>query len=212
MHDWLRSARTGQLDLPHDFSWLGLAQGAAFRAQQLASQADEKVHSVTTGVKDAHATYWLYWPDRTMGNPPIGWPDEAASALEWAKISLSVYDLLESRATAGDRDSYAQSAMNLRASLIARFGVVPEHQVLDVDRVVYWFFESLRISVQEAHGRASTYRNQGMNIDNIKELRKIRELRRIKNRLAVLRLLIDSGHLDPRAGLRAWLDIEEQLP
>lgn len=212
MHDWLRSARTGQLDLPHDFNWLGLAQGAAFRAQQLASQADEKVHSVTTGVKDAHATYWLYWPDRTLGNPPIGWPDEAASALEWAKISPSVYDLLESRATAGDRDSYVQSAMNLRASLIARFGVVPEHQVLDVDRIVYWFFDSLRISVQEAHGRASTYRNRGVNIDSIKELRKIRELRRIKNRLAVLRLLIDSGHLDPRAGLRAWLDIEEQLP
>jgi hypothetical protein len=38
------------------------------------------------------------------------------------------------------------------------------------------------------------------------------ELRRIKNRLNVVRPLIEGGHLEAEGELRAWLALQEQLP
>jgi hypothetical protein len=106
--------------------------------------------------------------------------------------------------------------MYLRANMIARLGDVPGHPVLDTSRVTDWFREGLPMPLGEAERAAAEWRERldagkvGEMTDA--EVEKVRRLRQVKNRLGVIRHLVERGGLTPDPELRAWLTLRERLP
>ena len=124
--------------------------------------------------------------------------------LDWARIATSVYDRLAWESDPADRESLVHSSMTLRAYMIPRLGSVAGDAVLDSEMVRQWFIESTRLTPEEAADRSERWRE--LEIDGI------RELRRIKNRLSVVKLLIDGGYFTDDILLNEWLSIAETLP
>ncbi len=127
--------------------------------------------------------------------------------LDWAEIAIYIYDQLARKVdSASRRESLMYSQMNLRAFLITRLGPRTGHPVLDPRPVVDWFSQALNMSVEEAKQEASHW----VDLD----IGRIRELRRIKNRLAPIKLLDDAKLLpaESRAALSPWLAMREMLP
>jgi hypothetical protein len=123
--------------------------------------------------------------------------------LTWAEVATSIYDRLAELAGESAGESFVISSMLLRAAMIAELGAIPGHPVLDIDRVIDWFLHSLKMSPDEAAKKAANWRN--CSIDEI------RELRRIKNRLNVVSVLVESGKFVP-IELNTWLSLQSRLP
>jgi len=135
--------------------------------------------------------------------------------LEWAAISTRTYEIIASLTTdAFQRDSALCSSMTLRACLIAQMGAVSGDPLLDKEIILHWFNAEQKLSLEEAKRRSTVWATpamrDGMSTDEIREL--IREPRMIKNRLSVIKLLADSGHLTADSDLMKWLQIRDQLP
>jgi len=127
--------------------------------------------------------------------------------LDWAKIAISIYDQLAKKVESkSQRESLMYSQMNLRAFLIARLGAVPGHPILDPQPIINWFFDSLTLTVEEASERAARWTDL--------EIERVRELRRIKNRLSPIKVLKEANMLphDSYSSLSSWLSIRSQLP
>ena len=174
----------------------------------------------------AEAKAWLADVDSGMQKLPekfnwLGFAEVAAlnahteSNLLWAEVAISVYERLaqEAKDKANDAsrdsaDSATISAMMLRAASIAKHGSISGDRVLDVNRIISWFWDSLTISRQEAATLAAKWTELS--------IEKIRELRQIKNRLGVISLLADSEKcVSPELQepeLQAWLSLRRQLP
>lgn len=167
---WLNRVWSGKEEVPEDFHWHGLAEGAASRA-----------------------------------NPFKGTPN-----LGWAVISAEVYKKLAYEIDPGSEESYLPSAMNLRASLIQKLGVVKEHPVLDPETIVRWFYDNLHISYEAAVERSAKWKESGPRSGL--SMADVLELNRIKHRLSYIKRLVESGHLDPDEEIAKWLEIRDQLP
>ncbi len=98
--------------------------------------------------------------------------DSSVINLSWAEVATSIYDYLGRRAGESAGESFLISSMLLRAAMIAECGAIPGHPVLDIDRVINWFFDSLKMSPNEAFEKAPNWRN--CNINEIRELRKVK--------------------------------------
>jgi hypothetical protein len=129
--------------------------------------------------------------------------DSPVLNLSWAEVATSTYDYL-AKLAGESGESFLISSMLLRAAMIAESGAILGHPVLDIDRVINWFFDGLKMSPDEAKQKATTWRNCSIN--------EIRELRKIKNRLKVISVLVDSGKLVPNVELTTWLSLQSQLP
>ncbi|KAF3885147.1 MULTISPECIES: hypothetical protein [Nostocales] len=132
---------------------------------------------------------------------------DTACALPWAEVATLTYDLLVSKVESDKQEPYMLSSMLLRAAMIERFDAIPGHPVLDLDRISHWFFDNLTMSPQEAQTKTLSC------WEDIKgSIKDMRELRRIKNRLNVLLVLVDSGKILPNEELKAWIYIRDILP
>jgi hypothetical protein len=89
--------------------------------------------------------------------------------LTWAEIAILIYDRLAELAGELAGESFLISSMLLRAGMIGELGAIPGHPVLDIDRVINWFFHSLKMSPDEATKKAASWRN--CSIEEIRELR-----------------------------------------
>lgn len=212
---WLKSVRTRLWAVPREFNWLGLAEASAANARQQATKVSVPIDRLSEEqqavLRDALCSDRV--PARPIGLAASEWLIPAVPALTWAQTALTVYTLLARRAKSSDQQAYLDSAMTLRAYLISRLGAVPGDRVLDVDDVLYWFFDPLRITPEQAYQRALACRRR-MESGTLtpRVATELRQLRRLKNRLAPLVFLIESGQLDPLETLQAWLDIQEALP
>src|SRR5437667_177827 len=63
-----------------------------------------------------------------------------------------------------------------------------------------------------ARERARAWREGSLHREDTRQVNRVRQLRRIKNRLAPLALLAQSGQLRPAPTLQAWLSLREHLP
>ncbi len=184
VQSWLRSVWAEQQQVPEKFNWLGLAEGAAFNARELARKSDE-YHS---------------------------------SSLAWAELAASVYEFLAKKYPELS-EQYLSSLMTLRAYMIIKFGSVIGNPVLDIEKIVNWFFDNLEISYQDALIKATDWR-EALSTNNAEEIQKkfetdleeIRRLRVIKNRLGVIKLLSESQEFRPNKELTAWISLWKQLP
>jgi len=179
---WVDSVQMGERVSPSDFNWLGLAEVCALQARR--------------GVE----------PGSTIGNDNI----------DWARASVSAYQWLADK-DPGYAHSFTLSAMFLRAYLISRCGAKPGDPILDPQIIVDWFWQNVRMSAEEAVAKSAGWRSRltartstGKKADRL-EVTELRELRYIRLRLNVLRLLSEAGVLVPDASLKTWLDAREKL-
>ncbi len=131
--------------------------------------------------------------------------------LMWAQVAVAVYDHLASGSAMGNGSGYANSAMHLRAVMIRRFGPCDGDPVLDVHRLVQWIRDSLTLPSHEAVRRATAWRDADME-EQLRRIDDVRQLRAIKNRLAVLELVAAPGPFHPPADVQLWLDVRHLLP
>jgi hypothetical protein len=94
--------------------------------------------------------------------------------------------------------------MMLRAFMISHIGPTRGDPVLDLQEIINLFFDEIPFTYEETLMMVKS-RND-IDIQNVKDLRKL------KNRLRVIDLLVDSGHLVPSKELSVWLSLREQLP
>lgn len=185
---WLEKVWLGNNSVPENFNWHGFAEVAAQNAR---------------------------------GNADL--EKSTPSNLEWAKIAILLYEYLSKHESDNSKiDSYILSAMSLRAYMISLLGNVSNSPVLDSNCIYKWFFNSLLFSPTEALDIASTWQNiiKNKQVNTFQKkpessifLDKVRELRRIKNRLNVLKLIHRRHqHQDEYQEINSWLSIQNQLP
>lgn len=124
-------------------------------------------------------------------------------ALAWALVAVKAYEHLVQSDSQG-RHSYEQSAMMLRAKMIEIYRPVADDPVLDVATIIKWFSDQLPYSLEHVQYLSTDWREQSIDV--------IRTLRHIKNRLAVVRLLVDAGHLNDNHEVTKWLALRNKLP
>jgi hypothetical protein len=122
----------------------------------------------------------------------------------WASISVRVYDRLASDGKHGP--SFELSAMNLRASMIRRYGASATSPVRDLSRLVEWFLASVPMPLADAEHAAVQLRAHPVE-QWPRHLEAQRTLRALKNRINVFRTLED-----PPDEIRPWLNLWSLLP
>ncbi|MBW4496335.1 MAG: hypothetical protein KME26_25315 [Oscillatoria princeps RMCB-10] len=133
--------------------------------------------------------------------------DSTAPDIKWAEVATTVYDRLAAladKAKPGSGESFTISSMTLRAAMIRKLGGVPGDAVLDINRLLQWFWDKLKWSREEVEKKAANWR--ALNIEEI------RELRQLKNRLKVISALADSDKFVLEPEIKAWLSLREKLP
>ncbi|MFB2893186.1 hypothetical protein ACE1CI_09765 [Aerosakkonemataceae cyanobacterium BLCC-F50] len=126
------------------------------------------------------------------------------TSLKWAEVAIEVYDRLAKSANVDTRDSLLNSSMMLRAAMIVKFGAIPDHPVLDLNSILHWFKDSLKMSYSEATTKAANWKKC--------HIEEIRELRKIKNRLQPILVLAESGKVVLLPEINLWLSLQKKLP
>lgn len=165
-----------------DFNWLGLAEVTSFRA---------------------------------INNLQL---NQKLIALKWAKISIRIYDSL-SISNHESCESFCLSSMTLRANFILEMGALENDMVLDPQKIIDWFQESAVLSHNEAVDKATKLRGQlSQEIAKKKSpedfksiIRESLELRKIKTRLGVIKILNDSPNVTLPSNVEKWLSIQAEL-
>ena len=140
-------------------------------------------------------------------------------SLDWGEVAVRAAEL-EARDKSGiEREEALLQAMNLRSWFICKVGSRSGHSVLDKEIVLRWVTDGLTLSVTVAREKAERVGEALARMNNSsdpKELQRIaddlRQLRRIKHRLRVVKVLADCGEPASDPALNAWLEIREQLP
>lgn len=123
-------------------------------------------------------------------------------ALEWAKVSIFSYDYLVKHSH--DTDTFIHSSMMLRANMICKYGVSTENPVLDITPIYDWFDRSLTFSMEGIKEHINTpFLEQ--------DLERLKEFRRLKNRLNILELFQKKNKAELVKKYHALLEIKDQL-
>ncbi|MCC3421125.1 MAG: hypothetical protein JGK28_25260 [Microcoleus sp. PH2017_07_MST_O_A] len=145
------------------------------------------------------------------------------SALAWVKNTFSAQttapqdfnwlllaDVSSAKARKGENNAglfdrtWAISSMMLRAGAIAKYGIIPNDSVLDVNLILQWFWDNIKESREDVEQKAANWKTLA--------IEEIRELRQLKNRLKVIAALANSDKYVLDEELKAWLSLPEKLP
>ena len=171
-----------------------------------ADAVKEWLTSVWTGDEQAPEQFnWLGLADSIAFNATSSTKQGLDSAdLDWACIAILIYQYLAKQSNIAGRDSYLNSALNLRVFMINRFGSIPGDPVLDLEQVLQWFLDGLPLTLEDTMRKSAHWQN----LDHSEIL----ELRRIKNRLSILEHLSKDSRLKLEQDIEVWLSIRERLP
>jgi hypothetical protein len=122
--------------------------------------------------------------------------------LQWCEVSVAIYEQLARNHP--DDEVFLHTAMMRRAFTIDRLGAVSGDPLRDPEVVLEWFWNRTPRSPRAIAPLIPEW--QSLPIEQI------RQLRAIKNRLSVVRSLVDSGHIKPDHLLQSWLDYQPNLP
>ncbi len=138
---------------------------------------------------------------------PISIYEANQTNIKWAEIATKIYERLAAiadKSKSGSGESLRISSMMLRAGMIDKFGVVDHHPVLDINIILQWFRQNLKLSCEEVEKKAANWR--------VLPVEEIRELRQLKNRLQVISAINDSNKFGLEPEIKAWLSLREKLP
>ena len=140
-------------------------------------------------------------------------------SLDWAEVAIRAAELEALNSSGTEREDALLRAMKLRSRFIAKMGSRPNHRVLSKEIILHWAMEGLDISIQTAKEKAALIWKDVARIkgsSNPEDRQRVhddlKQLRRIKHRLGVLKVLADCGELPKDSILNEWLQIREQLP
>jgi len=180
---------------------------------------------------DADAPDVLAWvdgvfADTKQASDDVNWLGLAEAAafravtrsdLPWARVATMVYDHLHRTRALGheqpsvDLDPAEDSAMHVRAAMIARLGGRAGDSVLDVDRLIGQIDAGLTLSRDEAARLAASFHEWSFD-QWPRHVGELRQLRAIKDRLAILKILVASDALQPTEQQRSWIALWDDLP
>jgi hypothetical protein len=140
-------------------------------------------------------------------------------SLDWAEVAVRAAELQGLNRGGTEREDALEWAMRLRSWFIAKMGSRPDHLVLDKAIILHWVMEGLDISVETAKEKSALIWKDVARVkgsSNPEDRQRVhddlRQLRRIKHRLNVVKVLSDCGELPTDSILNGWLEIREQLP
>ena len=140
-------------------------------------------------------------------------------SLDWAEVAVRAAELEALNSSGTARENALLWAMQHRSWFIAKRGPRPNHPVLDKEVILRWVVDGLDISVQTAKEKSIQVWEDVARVkgSSNREYRQrvhddLKQLRRIKHRLGVLKVLADCGDLPNDSILNEWLQIREQLP
>ena len=125
----------------------------------------------------------------------------------WAEVATAIYDRLAEAAEQkkpGSGESLRISSMMLRAGAIAKYGIIPNDSVLDVNLILQWFWDNIKESREDVEQKAANWK--------MLPIEEMRELRQLKNRLKVIAALASGDKYVLDEQLKAWLSLREKLP
>jgi hypothetical protein len=145
---------------------------------------------------------------------------EKENSLDWAEVAVRSAELDARSYAEGrpEREDALLRAMRIRASLITKNGARPNHFILDKSLILEWIMKGFTLSVQTAKEKIKTFGQRMAELRNATEDEKqrfgedLRQLRRIKNRLHVAKMLANCGELPGDPVLDEWLELHKQLP
>ncbi len=144
---------------------------------------------------------------------------KSQSSLAWARVAIEAVELSAERSSGVEREAELLRAMRLRSWFISKVGSRLDDYVLDKGIIMQWVFAGLSLTPHGAMERASVLwekmrlaRDSGDAVAMHSAVADLRELRQIKHRLDVAKLLADAGELVHEPSLDEWLKIRAQLP
>lgn len=173
-------------------------------AKSVLAWAKNTLSSQTTAPQDFN---WLLLADVSSAKARKGENNSGLFDRTWAEVATAIYDRLAEAAEQkkpGSGESVRISSMMLRAGAIAKYGIVPNDSVLDVNLILQWFWENIKDSRQNVEQKAANWKTL--------PIQEIRELRQLKNRLKVIAALANSDKYVLDEELKAWLSLREKLP
>jgi hypothetical protein len=196
---------------------------------EYAMQNDQQ--SIMNSLKDEGPEAWLAYlrpieqgEQMTALSMLVVYPFAARRArdqgsLDWAEVAVRAAELEARNHSGVEREDALLWAMQLRSWFISKMGSRPNHLILDKDIILLWAMEGVNLSAGAAKEKAAPLgdRLAGLkNSSNPKDkqdvLEDLRLLRRMKNRLNVVKVLADCSELPSDSPLYKWLEIREQLP
>lgn len=140
-------------------------------------------------------------------------------SLDWAEVAVRAADLEALNCSGTERENAQLRAMRLRSWFIAKMGSRPGHPVLGKEILLHWVMEGLGITAQTTKEKAALIWKDVARVkcsSNSEDVQRVhddlRQLRRIKHRLNVAKVLADCGEVPNNPILSEWLEIREQLP
>ena len=151
----------------------------------------------------AEGAHWFRLAYFAAGEPRY-LDDPCQDGLLWSEISLTAYE--QALKVDGDehRYSYEINMMWLRTYMITHCGTISGHRVLDPEIIQRWFYERLPMTRKEATEKAQHWRDLSPDQWLL--------LREIKNRLGIIRKLLEHGILTDDLELIKWVQIRNDLP
>ncbi len=144
---------------------------------------------------------WLGLAELAYANAKLARPEEAPE-VQWIEVPVRCYAILSTRHRQ-DSELFRYSEMYTRLKAIERLGPDSDRDVLNPDRIIAWA-QDLPLSIDEAEELARAW--QTLPIDTI------RELRRVKNRLIIMKRLHRLGLVKARHPCVQRLDLIDRLP
>lgn len=211
---WVNDVRMHVVEPPPEFNWLGLAEVTGSNARRHAAQVEQPISRFPKEEQEIlRAAVCRERADLEADEPQLQqWLESALPARAWADAAVAAYSCLASVSSGREKESYQDSVMNLRAFVISRLGSILGDRILDAADIVYWFFDIVDTTPQKAMKKFLLWRESPPHNTQSRQVTEIRRLRRIKNRLAPIALLTESGELEPAPALREWLVARGQLP
>jgi hypothetical protein len=144
---------------------------------------------------------------------------KAEVSLAWALVAIEAVEQSARRSSGAARENGLLRAMNLRSWFVSKMGSRPDDYVLDKRIILKWVQDGLTMTPLEAHERATVLWERIRQARDLADpvamkaaVTDLQELRRIKRRLNVAKLLADVGELIDETNLQGWLKVREQLP
>ncbi len=134
----------------------------------------------------------------------------------WAKVSLAAYTFLIRYSGELTGNTFEQSAMALKVSMIARGFVDP---AWSVEGVIDWFRRATLMTIEQAEQRASELKaeldaptwSKGQ-VPPPLTMNKMAMLRKLRNKIYVLTCLAECKDVTLPDDIKAWIKLQPRLP
>lgn len=133
----------------------------------------------------------------TLAHPPNAPPP-------WAHVSVEVYAWLADHDSEGYGESFKVSEMYVRCHQIKLHGAVSGDELRDTQALLDWFHKDNELSADDVLALIPDWRSLPR--------ASISNLRRIKNRLAVLAQIQNSFEENALITVLPWLELRPRLP